>query len=216
MVEIADVPVPGLRERKRLATRHAIQRAALELATVRGYEHVTIEEITAAVDVSPRTFFNYFVSKEEAVVGEFPAITKLEAADRFLAEGPNESILQGLGRLLEAAAVALANDREASQQRRMLLRQHPVLFAKRMAYFHEFEDDVSELVRTRLALDNPKFARDFDDVEQHAALLSQIALSTMRFAYRRWIEKEGPESLADRIRDAFRKLDAVLATHASR
>lgn len=207
---------PGLRERKRVATRRAIQHAVLELATERGYEHVTIEEITAAVNVSPRTFFNYFVSKEEAVVGEFPTISGLDAAQQFLTEGPEANILEGLGRLFEAAAVALASDREASQQRRMLLRQHPVLFAKRMAYLHQFEDELSELVRTRLTLDNPELARDLEELEQHAALLSQIGLSSMRFAYRRWIEKEGPESLADRIRQAFQKLDAVLAIHTAR
>lgn len=216
MTENGPAPEPGLRERKRVATRRAIQHAVLELAAERGYEHVTIEEITAAVNVSPRTFFNYFVSKEEAVVGEFPTIANLEAAEIFLAEGPDANILDGLRRLLEAAAVALASDREASQQRRMLLRQHPVLFAKRMAYLHLFENELSELVRKRLTLDNPQLAQDPEDVAQQAGLLGQIGLSAMRFAYRRWIEKEGPQSLADRIRETFQTLDAVLATHTSR
>lgn len=216
MAAKVNAQTPGLRERKRLATRRAIQHAVLDLATARGYEHVTIEEITAAVDVSPRTFFNYFASKEEAVVGEFPAISALDATAHFLTEGPNANILDGLGRLLEAAAVAIANDREASQQRRLILRQHPALFAKRMAYFHLFEDELSELVRTRITTDNPQLARDSDDVQQQAGILSQIALSTMRFAYRRWIEHEGPQSLVERIREAFQKLDAVLATHTAR
>ncbi len=57
----------GLRERKKLATRHALSSAALRLAVERGIENVTIEDITAAANVSLRTFRNYFASKHEAI-----------------------------------------------------------------------------------------------------------------------------------------------------
>jgi AcrR family transcriptional regulator len=58
---------PGLRERKKLATRHALSSAALELAMEHGLENVTIEDITARANVALRTFSNYFGSKYEAV-----------------------------------------------------------------------------------------------------------------------------------------------------
>lgn len=206
-------PMPGLRERKRMATYRAIQHAVLELATERGYEHVTVEDITAAVNVSPRTFFNYFASKEEAIVGELPKLAELEAAKHFVAEGASAKILDGLQRLFEAAADELSSDRIASQRRRELLRKHPVLFAKRMAYLHSFEVELTQLVSQRLSSDDPQLAHDPDELMQRAGLLSQIGLAAMRFAYRRWIETPGPQSLADRIREAFQKLDLVLATH---
>jgi AcrR family transcriptional regulator len=57
----------GLRERKKLATRAAIGGAAFRLAMQRGLENVTVEDIAAAADVSPRTFNNYFTSKVEAI-----------------------------------------------------------------------------------------------------------------------------------------------------
>ena len=60
-------PLPGRRERKKLATRHALSAAALQLATERGLENVTIEDITARADVALRTFRNYFASKYEAI-----------------------------------------------------------------------------------------------------------------------------------------------------
>jgi AcrR family transcriptional regulator len=58
---------PGLRERKKLATRQAIGTAAIRLAIDRGLENVLVEDIAAAADVSPRTFNNYFSSKYEAI-----------------------------------------------------------------------------------------------------------------------------------------------------
>lgn len=202
----------GLREKKREATRRAIQHAVLELATERGFEHVTVEEITAAAHVSPRTFFNYFPSKEEAAVGGFPQLSELRASENFLVEGPGQDIISGLGRLFEAAAEALATDLIVSQRRRELLRKHPVLFAKRMAYLHSFEDEIIELVSERLRTDNPERAENADDLLLRASLLSQIGLSAMRVAYRLWIETSGPHTLAERIAETFQKLDVLLDT----
>ena len=57
----------GRRERKRRQTRERIESAALRLFLERGFEATTIEDITEAADVSKRSFFDYFPSKEEVV-----------------------------------------------------------------------------------------------------------------------------------------------------
>ncbi|MCW2941049.1 MAG: TetR family transcriptional regulator [Actinomycetia bacterium] len=70
----------GLRARKKLATREALSRAALRLALERGLENVRVEDIAAAAGVSPRTYNNYFSSREEAICA-----LRSERADRIAA-----------------------------------------------------------------------------------------------------------------------------------
>src|SRR5216683_1832714 len=79
-------PQPGLRERKKQRTRETIARAAYELFAERGYQATTLAEIAEAADVSTRTIFAYFPSKEDILFSNF-ALMKEELA-RALAERP--------------------------------------------------------------------------------------------------------------------------------
>lgn len=63
----------GLRERKKQATREALREAALRLALEHGADHVRVDDIAAAAGVSPRTYNNYFSSREEAIVAAVTA-----------------------------------------------------------------------------------------------------------------------------------------------
>ena len=66
----ADPPAGGLRERKKRQTRAAILAAAGELFEARGYEHVTVAEIADAANISVKTLFTYFRSKEDLAFAE--------------------------------------------------------------------------------------------------------------------------------------------------
>jgi len=97
----------GLRERKKLATRLALHQAALELVAERGLDGVSVDDIAARADVSPRTFFNYFSTKDEAVLGLDPTATeRLVAA--FRARPATESPVQAMRVVARAQAEEMA------------------------------------------------------------------------------------------------------------
>jgi AcrR family transcriptional regulator len=77
---------PGLRERKKQRTRETIARAAHELFARRGYHATTLPEIAEAADVSTRTIFSYFPSKEDILFSEFTLVK--DALAQALAERP--------------------------------------------------------------------------------------------------------------------------------
>jgi AcrR family transcriptional regulator len=77
---------PGLRERKKQRTRETIARVGRELFAERGYHATTLPEIAEAADVSTRTIFAYFPSKEDILFCDFPLMK--DALAQALAERP--------------------------------------------------------------------------------------------------------------------------------
>jgi AcrR family transcriptional regulator len=99
------------RERKKRQTRDALVHAALTLFNAKGYEHTAVREITDAVDVSERTFFRYFASKEDlalSVIREGSDALMRELAARPADEPP----MTALGNALRVSLRALTTDED--------------------------------------------------------------------------------------------------------
>src|ERR687886_153287 len=92
----------GLRQRKKLRTRQAISEAAIALFLERGYDQVSIAEIAAAAEVSKRTLFAYFPTKDDLVLHRF-ADHQDEAARVVRARPPGVAPLPALHEHLRAA-----------------------------------------------------------------------------------------------------------------
>jgi AcrR family transcriptional regulator len=202
---------PGLRERKRIATRKAIQRAVLELALERGLERVTIEEISKVADISPRTFFNYFVSKEAAIVGDSPDFIDGEALQHFVDGGPNGDLIRDLGYLLADAAERASEDRDTQIMRKELHSKYPHLFALRMAGMRVFEDELSAVVARRLLREDASYAKDQATLASRSRLVTLVAMGALRHAWTCWADSasKSGEPLASRMRDTFDQLESI-------
>ncbi|VEI51674.1 mycofactocin system transcriptional regulator [Kocuria rosea] len=138
----ADLP-PTLRARKKAETWSAIHEAAAALAVRHGVEGTTVEAVAAAAGVSPRTFFNYFPAKEDAVLGMRAPSLDPELLDGFSLE---HDLLGQVSRLLLAVSRSAYAGRDAERRRR-LLQDHPSLGRRR----HELMLEAETLVRHTLA-----------------------------------------------------------------
>src|SRR6478735_6141947 len=104
---MTDAPT-GLRAQRKEETRTAIRDAAFRLFAEQGYEATTIDDIASAADVSPRTFFRYFPTKDDVVFNDHPE--RLEDLREMLAARPDdEPILDSL----RAVVRSLADDMDA-------------------------------------------------------------------------------------------------------
>lgn len=196
----------GRRDRKKLATRQALRSAALQLVAERGFDHVTVEDIAEAVDVSTRTFFNYFSSKEEVIVGTNPE--RVERLRTVLAarpedEAPLESLRAGLAEL----TTDLAESREDWALRSRVVRETPALLARQLAAFFTFERLLADIVASRTGT----------DVEQdlYPALTAAVAVSALRVAVTLWRGDESSRPLPELVASAFDQLAAGLPVPAA-
>jgi AcrR family transcriptional regulator len=130
----AGLPRAGLRDRKKARTRAEIRRHGLRLFREQGYHQTTTEQIAAAADISPATFFRYFATKERVVLSDDLKPTMLAA----LAEQPASlPVLAALDRAIERGLAQLERDDE--QDRRELIAAVPELRAAQL-------DDVRQTV----------------------------------------------------------------------
>ncbi|GAA4106347.1 TetR family transcriptional regulator [Actinomadura miaoliensis] len=124
-----------LRERKKLRTRRAIQDHALRLFAEQGYDATTVEQIAAAAEVSPSTFFRYFPSKEDVVVNDEydPVLVEL-----FRAQPPELTVLEALrASLREVFRHMWDEDVNAIGTRMRLMTEVPALRARTLESIRE-------------------------------------------------------------------------------
>ena len=109
----ADVENVALRARLRLATREAISAAALRLALEYGPENVRVHDIAAAAGVSPRTYNNYFASREQAICAALAAERASRVGATLRARPAGEA-------LDEAITEAMVEEYDAPPDRRAI------------------------------------------------------------------------------------------------
>ncbi|MFI7445910.1 TetR family transcriptional regulator [Nonomuraea sp. NPDC049714] len=144
----------GLRERKKVKTREAILREAFRLFHERGYGATTIEQIAAAAEISPATFFRYFPTKEDlATLDRFPPL--MEALP-VQPPGTPVAVLRGAFRT--AFAALSAEEIAAGRAREVFAATVPELVAANLRRSPGLIQEIREIVADRagLAADDPR------------------------------------------------------------
>ncbi|MGA8116245.1 MAG: TetR family transcriptional regulator [Actinocatenispora sp.] len=193
--------VPSRWAHRKHATRDALQRAALRLVRECGPEAVTVEEICAQAGVSPRTFFNYFASKEEAIIDWNPQVDAF--VTRAVIERPGgESPVQAIWSVL-GAAVADAMRMDPWHDRLQLVREQPGLIGRFASVMSSVQRALATGVAARTGLPSDHL---------YVELTAALSVAAIRTALRAWTDAPPGTDPARLIDDAFGYLASGLGT----
>jgi AcrR family transcriptional regulator len=192
---------PGLRERKKEATRRALEDAALDLFARQGFDRTTVDEIAAACNVSTRTFFRYFATKEDVLVGDRPE--RLAAMVALVEARPvDEPPLRSIRAAVDDMLAGDADDRARLAARARIMTANPGLHANcPEAQLAKEEALVGALARRDATAGIPPRPLDL-------RLAVGVATATYRAAIDEWSEAGGTGDLADAVAAAFDRLAA--------
>ncbi|MFI5889087.1 TetR/AcrR family transcriptional regulator [Actinoplanes sp. NPDC051513] len=186
-------PEPGRRDRKKQQTRSALMSAALRLVDERGLDRVTVEEISAAADVSSRTFFNYFATKDDAILGD-PVMEGPVVCRRLLAQPPEVPIVDAVLQVFDPAIEQIQAERELWLLRMRVIKNNPallpVLFTRGAVEEERFVAAVAERVGV------PKD-------HTFPVLTAALTGAAFRTAMMRWATSGTNEHLSKYVNESF-------------
>jgi AcrR family transcriptional regulator len=203
-----DEPPRSLRERRRLRMRRAIQAQALRLFAAKGFQATTIEDIAAAAEMAPRTFFRYFPTKEDVVFwSEYPPmLAEFVAArpdDEPALEALHHGIVEGL-----AANWDQDEERERLLERLRLAFRTPALHPRMRQQQAHWAAELAEILADRLG-ERP------DSLE--VRIIAAAIAAAVWVAAEEWQAQDGREELGALIDQALGTvLDAPLQSTPTR
>ena len=188
-----------MRERKKADTRAALAAATLRLAVESGWDHVTVEAIAAAADVSYRTFFNHFSSKEEALLQpDGPGRPRLST--RLRAVPVELGVMDALRAAVHEDVAALESDPAGLRDRMAVLMTTPSLLPRLVETGAADERELTLAIAERTGQDA--------GTDLLPPLLAAVLSAALRVGLLRWQARGGRTPLTALVDEA---LDAVAA-----
>jgi AcrR family transcriptional regulator len=193
-----------LREKKKQATREALRDAALRLALERGPDNVRVDDIAAAAGVSPRTYNNYFASREQAIVA---AVTAEREARVAAAVAARPGTVRLADAVIESIVEQYTDSAHYHRGALLLITTRPALRDAFLATAAEIEDPLTAVIAERIG----------DTGRLTAQVLAASVAAAVRVALRQWVRPvPGSElvipsgSLPDLLRTALTPLAPAL------
>jgi AcrR family transcriptional regulator len=182
---------PGLRERKKQATREALSFAALRLALERGLDNVRVNAIAASAGVSPRTYNNYFSSREEAIcaLGDGRA---QRVAEALRARPVDEPLADAL---VNAMVEGYFGDSELDRAALRLIASAAPLRGHYLAVTAAIEQPLAEAIAERTGADAEQ--------DVYPRVLAAAVVSAARVAVGRWLRQGNDRPFTTVLRDAL-------------
>src|SRR6266511_6463254 len=148
-------PLP-VRERTRRAVRDELAQLAKDLFVEKGYDETTIDDLAAAAGMSKRTFFRYFASKEELVMGKYEVLGE-QLAEDLAARPAGELVWVSLRQVFGRVVDHVENDARATESVAMenIVRDHPTLNASYLERVSRMQELVLDEARTRTGWPDP-------------------------------------------------------------
>ena len=167
-------PRTGLREKKKEATRQALREAALRLALERGPDNVRVDDIADAAGVSPRTYNNYFSSREQAIVAAVTAEREARVAAAVAARPATVRLSDAVvGAIVEQYTDPGSHDPRAL----LLITTRPALRDAFLGTAAGIEDSLTAVIAERIG----------DNGQLTARVLSASVAAAVRVALGQWV-----------------------------
>jgi AcrR family transcriptional regulator len=176
----------GLRERKRVETRARLETAAVTLAARDGLEHATLDAICDSAGVSTRTFFNYFDSKEDAILGiRDIAISETTVAEA-LAGHEGADVVESTVRVLFGLINPSVTTSKLQKARIKILKAHPNLLGRLAMQFVRMTGQLAAAIQPVLAA-SPEFRNQSPEEQAVSAeLMLSLCSGAVRTAVKEW------------------------------
>ncbi len=203
--------VAGLRERKKAMTRRALEDAALELFARQGFEHTTVDEIADACNISPRTYFRYFATKEDVLFGDTGGNSdarRAELVETISARPAGEPLLRSVREAMLTLTSHLEHDRPLLVAKSKIMAANPMLRTRSVERQRDWEAAITEALQRRDAVDGA--ARSLLELR----LLAGVATAALRAACDTWVADGG--ELRPLVSEAFDRLAAGLGVKRER
>ena len=184
----------SLRERKKAATRVQLMNVALRLFEAQGFDDTTVDEIAAAAEVAPRTFFRYFPTKVDVLFADHPEEIAL-IRDTLAARAPDETVIDALRRaMLEGISKAVA-DPSRFLTRSRLVASVPAANAHSRYLDSKFEDVIAEAVAADHRPDPPS--------DLQARVIARTAWGAACAARDIWVTSDAKRDPGTLVNEAF-------------
>jgi AcrR family transcriptional regulator len=189
-----------VRERTRRAVRGELAQLAMDLFVENGYDETTIDDLAAAAGMSKRTFFRYFASKEELVMGKYEVLGE-QLAEDLAARPADEPIWVSLRQVFGQIVDHVESEGTAAVAMEKMVRDHPTLNASYLERVSRMQELLHDEARTRTGWPDP--------ADPRTAAIVGAAFSCLIAAWGTWLTTNQAQPFGDLLDQT---MDAIQPT----